>query len=80
MNQPVSPDNPRIVLKRTADYRDSYANSVQVRLSVWDFLLVFGTLSPQSPEQVEIEKRDQPAPVREDKLNPSVIPSQKPLA
>ena len=55
MNQPVSPDNPRILLKRTADYRDSYANSVQVRLSVWDFLLVFGTLSPQTPEQVEIE-------------------------
>lgn len=55
MNQPVSPENPRIVLKRTHDYRDSYANSVHVRLSVWDFLLVFGTLSPQTPEQVEIE-------------------------
>lgn len=55
MNQPVSPDNPRIILKRTDDYRDSYANSVQVRLSVWDFLLIFGTLSPQTPEQVEIE-------------------------
>jgi flagellar protein FlaG len=55
MNQPATPDNPRIVLKRTDDYRDSYANSVQVRLSVWDFLLVFGTLSPQTPEQVEIE-------------------------
>ncbi|HXP10252.1 MAG TPA: DUF3467 domain-containing protein [Acidobacteriaceae bacterium] len=52
---PATPDNPRIVLKRTADYRDSYANSVQVRLSVWDFLLVFGTLSPQAPDQVEIE-------------------------
>ncbi len=55
MNQPISPENPRIILKRTEDYRDSYANSVQVRLSVWDFLLVFGTLSPQTPEQVEIE-------------------------
>ena len=55
MNQPATPDNPRIVLKRTEDYRDSYANSVHVRLSVWDFLLVFGTLSPQTPEQVEIE-------------------------
>ncbi len=55
MNQPATPDNPRIVLKRTEDYRDSYANSIQVRLSVWDFLLVFGTLSPQTPEQVEIE-------------------------
>lgn len=55
MSQTVPPDNPRIQLKRTADYRDSYANSVQVRLSVWDFLLVFGTLSQQSPEEVEIE-------------------------
>lgn len=55
MNQPSSPENPRIILKRTDDYRDSYANSVQVRLSVWDFLLVFGTLAPQTPEQVEIE-------------------------
>ncbi len=55
MTPPSSPDNPRIILKRTSDYRDSYANSVQVRLSVWDFLLVFGTMSPQSPEQVEIE-------------------------
>ena len=55
MNQPATPDNPRIVLKRTEDYRESYANSVQIRLSVWDFLLVFGTLSPQTPEQVEIE-------------------------
>jgi hypothetical protein len=48
-------ENPRLVLKRTPEYRDSYANSVQVRLSVWDFLLVFGTLSQQSPDQVEIE-------------------------
>jgi flagellar protein FlaG len=55
MNETNSPDNPRIVLKHTEDYRDSYANSVQVRLSVWDFLLVFGTLAPQTPEQVEIE-------------------------
>jgi hypothetical protein len=55
MSQPVSPDNTRIDLKRTADYRDSYANSVQVRLSVWDFLLVFGTLSQHAPDHVEIE-------------------------
>jgi hypothetical protein len=55
MNQNPSPENPRIQLKRTDDYRDSYANSVQVRLSVWDFLLVFGTLAQQAPDQVEIE-------------------------
>jgi flagellar protein FlaG len=36
------------------DYRETYANSVQVRVSVWDFQLVFGTASSDSPEQVTI--------------------------
>jgi len=36
------------------DYRESYANSVQVRVSVWDFQLAFGTASSDSPEQVTI--------------------------
>jgi hypothetical protein len=54
-NQPNQPENPRLHLTRTDDYRDGYANSVQVRLSVWDFLLVFGRLSQQAPDQVEIE-------------------------
>ncbi|HVG26175.1 MAG TPA: DUF3467 domain-containing protein [Acidobacteriaceae bacterium] len=52
---PSSPENPRINLTRTPEYRDSYANSVQVRLSVWDFHLVFGTLSQPSQDQVDIE-------------------------
>ena len=56
MSQPSTPpENPRINLSRTADYRDSYANSVQVRLSVWDFLLVFGTLEQHAPDQVQID-------------------------
>jgi hypothetical protein len=48
------PPQPRIVMSRTDDYRDTYANSVQVRLSVWDFLLVFGTLEQQSADEVNI--------------------------
>ena len=36
------------------DYRETYANSVQVRVSVWDFQLVFGLASSDSPEQVTI--------------------------
>jgi hypothetical protein len=48
-------DGPSITLKRTAEYRDTYANSVQVRLTVWDFLLVFGTIEHQSPESVVLE-------------------------
>jgi Protein of unknown function (DUF3467) len=46
---------PEVTLSYTADYRDSYANSVQVRMSVWDFHLIFGTLHQDSPEQVEVE-------------------------
>jgi hypothetical protein len=46
---------PRINLSKTADYRDSYANSVQIRLSVWDFMLVFGTLGDQTPDEVTVE-------------------------
>lgn len=50
----TQPDNTTITLNKTDEYRDSYANSVQVRLSVWDFMLVFGTLEQQSREGVTI--------------------------
>ncbi len=50
----TQPDNTRVTLNKTPDYRDSYANSVQMRLSVWDFLLVFGTLEPTAPDAVEV--------------------------
>jgi len=50
----TQPDNTTITLEKTADYRDSYANSVQVRLSVWDFHMVFGTLEHQTRESVSI--------------------------
>ncbi len=50
----TQPDNTRVTLTNSPDYRDSYANSVQVRLSVWDFLLVFGTLQPTAPDAVEV--------------------------
>jgi flagellar protein FlaG len=39
---------------QTPDYRETYANSVQVRVSVWDFSLVFGLASSDSPDQVTI--------------------------
>jgi len=51
----TQPDNTRITLTKSSDYRDSYANSVQVRLSVWDFFLVFGTLDQQTAEEVKID-------------------------
>jgi Protein of unknown function (DUF3467) len=48
------PAQPSIQLTATADYRENYANSVQVRVNVWDFFLVFGTLQQQSETQVEV--------------------------
>jgi flagellar protein FlaG len=45
---------PQLNTAQTSDYRESYANSVQVRVSVWDFQLVFGLASSETPEQVNI--------------------------
>ena len=56
MSQQARPEQqPRITLNKTADYRDSYANSVQVRLSMWDFMLIFGTLGSSAPDEVQVE-------------------------
>jgi flagellar protein FlaG len=49
-----SAQQPQLNLAQSPDYRESYANSVQVRVSVWDFLLVFGLASSASPDQVTI--------------------------
>jgi hypothetical protein len=46
---------PQINLVNTDDYREGYANSVQVRVSVWDFLLVFGRVQQQSNTAVEVQ-------------------------
>jgi Protein of unknown function (DUF3467) len=54
-DSPMSnPTQPNIKLTNTSDYREHYANSVQVRVNVWDFFLVFGTLQQQSETQVEV--------------------------
>jgi uncharacterized protein DUF3467 len=49
------PSQPRINLVNASDYRENYANSVQVRVNVWDFFLVFGTLQQQNETQVEVK-------------------------
>ena len=52
----MSPNaQPQLNLTQASDYRESYANSVQVRVSVWDFQLVFGLASSESPDQVTIK-------------------------
>jgi flagellar protein FlaG len=52
------PAQPQLNLVQTPEYRESYANSVQVRVSVWDFQLVFGTASSDAPDQVTIRNHD----------------------
>ena len=46
---------PRVTITPQDGYRDEYSNSVQVRVSLWDFFLQFGRLGKQTPEEVEIE-------------------------
>lgn len=52
----MNPQQPptKIQLTNTADYRESYANSVQVRVSLWDFFLMFGTVNQTSADSVNI--------------------------
>src|SRR6184192_2321468 len=50
----ANPQQPEIKLIQSEDYRESYANSVQVRVNVWDFFLVFGTLQQQTPAEMEV--------------------------
>jgi len=49
-----SAQQPQMNLVQTPDFRESYANSVQVRVSVWDFQLVFGLATSESPDHVTI--------------------------
>ena len=48
------PNPPALTLETTEDYREGYANSVQLRASLWDFFLLFGTLQQSRPDAVTI--------------------------
>jgi len=50
----ANPTQPNIKLINSPDYRENYSNSVQIRVNVWDFFLVFGTLQQQTETQVEL--------------------------
>jgi hypothetical protein len=39
----------------SADYRESYANSVQMRVNLWDFFLMFGIVNQTTPDAVTIQ-------------------------
>ena len=51
----TNPDQPTVRVSQTDSYNEGYANSVQVRMSVWDFFLVFGTMSQETAEEVQIK-------------------------
>ena len=51
LNNPVQPN---VKLTNDATYRENYANSVQMRVNIWDFFLAFGTLQQQTETQVDI--------------------------
>lgn len=58
MSQPSQPNQPQqatIKLTQTEDYREHYANSVQIRVNLWDFFVQFGKLHQQKPTEVEIK-------------------------
>jgi hypothetical protein len=48
-------EQPKIQVMNTPEYRENYANSVQVRVNLWDFFLLFGTLSQSAPDAVSIQ-------------------------
>lgn len=47
-------NQPNVKFVQTPEYRDSYSNSVQIRVNVWDFFMVFGTMQQSSETQVEL--------------------------
>lgn len=50
----MTPSQPRIVLEKAPDYREGYANSVQIRVNLWDFFIMFGNISQTAAENVHI--------------------------
>jgi len=52
------PQQPQMNVVLAEDYRETYANSVHVKVSVWDFQLVFGRASSESPDQVTIKNHE----------------------
>jgi flagellar protein FlaG len=49
-NQP----QPKLSINKAEEYREQYANSVQVRVNLWDFFLSFGIIDQTTPEAVTI--------------------------
>ena len=54
LNLMTQPPAPKIQLVNTPDYRENYANSVQIRVNLWDFFLLFGRINQTAPDAVSI--------------------------
>ena len=52
MNQPQPP---KIQMSNVSEYREGYANSVQIRVNLWDFFLLFGLVNQTAPDNVSIQ-------------------------
>ena len=54
MSQPQQQPT-KIQLNNAPDYREGYANSVQIRVNLWDFFLLFGLVNQTAPDNVTIQ-------------------------
>src|ERR1051326_4609897 len=55
MTYMAPPQPPKIHMTNDPHYREGYANSVQIRVNLWDFLLLFGLVNQTSPDSVAIQ-------------------------
>lgn len=51
----MNPIPTKLQLERSPDYREAYANSVQIRVNLWDFFLLFGIANQTAPDNVSIQ-------------------------
>jgi hypothetical protein len=49
------PTQPNVKFVNDPSYRENYANSVQMRVNIWDFFLIFGTVQQQTETHVELK-------------------------
>ncbi len=46
---------PKLQLTNTEQFRENYANSVQMRVSLWDFYLLFGTVNQTAVDALTVQ-------------------------
>ena len=55
MNSMSQPQPPKVQMSNMPEYREGYANSVQIRVNLWDFCLLFGLVNQTAPDNVSIQ-------------------------